>query len=1543
MPTVTGTASDDVITLDRAAPEPTIVTTGAGRDTVRILPAAASGAAVTITDFTPGDAGDILDLRALLGQPGFALYELGGGNPFARGTFHLVQNGSAVDVYFFAFGAPLIPGELALLHLLGTRLDDLTAANFAGFDPHVVSVTETRLIVADTVIAAGEVIAVERPDIFPVAGPSQPGRAVFVAEVAAATFVNHGSITGSLGSTLGSPVDPGDCLDLAGFVVADMAHREVTARFVNAADGSFVVDNRMVGDAVLTSGLYRGDGVIDLVNDGTFIVSAAAGTAQGALNSGAFANNGLFSVTGADRSVGLQGNLGFDNAGLFFVSGTTAAIGVAAAWLQATNSGTITVTTPSWSPVASIAFRVGNGEIAGEDVPHVNQLFNSGTISADIAYATSDDGGFVADAADEIVNFGTIDGVIATGFGDDVVENGGTLTGLTLLGEGDDLYLGADGRHDGIVAGGGGADVLVGGAFVDYLYGDMGDDRLLGGDGDDLIDGGFGRDWLDGGAGRDTLSFFQSLLPVEIDLAEGRASDGIDEDGIAGFELVLGSRFADYIAGAAADETLNGNDGDDRIEGGAGDDVLDGGHGDDDLAGGPGHDRFLHSIGDGIDLIRDFAAGDQLSIFGFSGARSVIQDGGAVRILLGAGEEIRLLATTVAEVEAATTYTAQPLADLPPTFDRTIVSRGDFFLPSGTVIQLDHPLAPEAPDDRFEGVGLVIAQGTFFNAGQFGLASAGGAGAGAGVAVAVDGDHRAASAGLDGRSDAALVNLASGGIDLASPVDAYGARHLDQVFSLGLIRVTSDASAWGVFDIAQLVNNGGTIDVRALGRAVGIGHDGAPDSTINVFNSGLIRIAGGAPGAGIDYASSVAGDPGAVVNAGTIVVTDLTSARDSAGVLVAAHDDIAIWNSGTIAGDYAIKAERDDPANVGAIALYNLGLLDGDVDLRRAALGAAGVTIVNRGTILGAVTLGGGDDRFDSRDGPFAGPVAGGAGNDQLLTGDGAQTLDGGEGDDLLSGGAGSDRLTGGVGADRFRYEIGFGLDTITDFNPLQGDRIDVRGYLAWSSITQIGASVVIAFDAANQIVLRNQQLANIHASDFLFGAAALAPSIVPAPPLAPATPAPPLLRRFGGDGPDTLVGGGDGEALFAGGGDDILTGGAGRDQLSGGAGNDLFRDSAAGLDGDTITDFAIGERIVIGDAQPGSFHFALDGAILGFSGGSLTLANVRSHHLVARAATAGGVELTLVSDLANDFNGDGVADILWRHDNGTVTNWLGQPGGGFVGNYAAGVVALPAGWHVLATGDYDGDGRSDVLWRHDNGTVTDWLARADGSFQGNYANAAYGIDAGWRFAGSGDFDGDGRGDVLWRDGGGTLAVWAGQLNGGFAGRLLAYQPGPQWHVAGTGDFNGDGRADILWRHDDGTVTDWLGRADGDFVGNYVAGVLVLGNEWHVAGTGDFNGDGRDDLLWRGTTGVLTDWLARPDGSFADNTASAAYSIDHQWQVALTGDVNGDGRDDIVWRDGAGTIFDWLAAPDGGFSTVMTAAIPITTAWHVNPDYLLGG
>ncbi|WP_319799192.1 VCBS repeat-containing protein, partial [Nitrobacter sp.] len=79
------------------------------------------------------------------------------------------------------------------------------------------------------------------------------------------------------------------------------------------------------------------------------------------------------------------------------------------------------------------------------------------------------------------------------------------------------------------------------------------------------------------------------------------------------------------------------------------------------------------------------------------------------------------------------------------------------------------------------------------------------------------------------------------------------------------------------------------------------------------------------------------------------------------------------------------------------------------------------------------------------------------------------------------------------------------------------------------------------------------------------------------------------------------------------------------------------------------------------------------------------------------------------------------------------------------------------------------------------------------------------------------------------------------------------------WHIQESGDFNGDGKADILWRSDAGQVAVWF--MDGAHVSNATA-VSTLSNAWQVETTGDFNGDGKDDILWQNTaTGQAVEWL----------------------------------------------------------------------------------
>jgi hypothetical protein len=355
------------------------------------------------------------------------------------------------------------------------------------------------------------------------------------------------------------------------------------------------------------------------------------------------------------------------------------------------------------------------------------------------------------------------------------------------------------------------------------------------------------------------------------------------------------------------------------------------------------------------------------------------------------------------------------------------------------------------------------------------------------------------------------------------------------------------------------------------------------------------------------------------------------------------------------------------------------------------------------------------------------------------------------------------------------------------------------------------------------------------------------------------------------------------------------------------------------------------GDRIQITDtgfSNAGS-TVTLSGNVMTVTDGALTtsftISNLGPGRFATRDIFGGGLEIRLQQTAHNDFNGDGRSDILWRSDDGTVTDWLGQANGGFSQNWNNFHISNPgSNWQVAGTGDFNGDGRADILWRADDGTVTDWLGQANGSFSQNWNNFHSNPGSNWHVAGTGDFNGDGRADILWRADDGTVTDWLGQANGSFSENWNNFHisnPGSNWHVAGTGDFNGDGSEDILWRADDGTVTDWLGQPNGGFSQNWNSFHSNPGSNWHVAGTGDFNGDGIADILWRADDGTVTDWLGQTNGGFSENWTNFHHSNPgSNWHVVGIGDLNGDAVDDIVWRADDGTTTDWLGQTNGSFA-----------------------
>ena len=226
-------------------------------------------------------------------------------------------------------------------------------------------------------------------------------------------------------------------------------------------------------------------------------------------------------------------------------------------------------------------------------------------------------------------------------------------------------------------------------------------------------------------------------------------------------------------------------------------------------------------------------------------------------------------------------------------------------------------------------------------------------------------------------------------------------------------------------------------------------------------------------------------------------------------------------------------------------------------------------------------------------------------------------------------------------------------------------------------------------------------------------------------------------------------------------------------------------------------------------------------------------------------------------TQLAGDFNGDGIADIgLWEKDNGSIYLRYGNGQGNFTGETFYQWSANSATQHIIA--DFNGDGKDDIgVWEYGQGS---WYIRY------NLGNGQFGNE--------------------------TLYVW----NAAPTAKVLA------------GDFNGDGKGDIgVW------------ESSGNWYIRYGNGAGQFSNETHFIWNanpvaqpffGDFNSDGNDDIgVWDKQQGS---WYIRYGNGTGQFTNESLY----QWNASplaevISGDFNGDAKSDIgvVEKDGTGRNF----------------------------------
>lgn len=591
--------------------------------------------------------------------------------------------------------------------------------------------------------------------------------------------------------------------------------------------------------------------------------------------------------------------------------------------------------------------------------------------------------------------------------------------------------------------GGSAGDSIRGNQARNTLIGNGGDDTLFGMEGDDVLNGGNGADRLDGDTGSDTASYAGALTGVVANLGDAAANTGDAAGDIyVSIENLAGSNLADTLTGDANRNVISGGGGVDRLDGGDGDDVLMGGLAGDRLIGGVGSDTASYAGAlagivarlDNASVNTGEAAGDTYSsienLTGSSFADALHGNGGANKIIGGGGKDV------------------------------LHGYAGTDTLDGGSS---DDVLVGGANGDRLIG-GSGIDTASYAGATQGVLAHLDDTARNTGDAK---GDSYSSIENLTG-GDYADTLYGSGGANVLSggggADNLYGRNGADK-----LDGGSGHDTLYGGSGADRLIGGLGTDTAHYGGSSKGVVAS-LEKSSINTNDAKGDTYSSIENLSGTGFADKLYGNTGKNTLSGGAGADQLYGQNG---------DDTLLGDSGD---DTLYGGNGRDSLDGGTGHDILVGGADRDVLIGGAGTDTASYLGSTKGIVasLGKPSINTNDAKGDSY-----------SSIENLLGSDFSDNLTGSSGKNILTGGKGNDTMTGGGSADIFVYKTGYGRDTITDFQN-NADDIDVRSYnfasvnAVLSKSSQVGNDVQIKFSATDVIVLKNFDLSDLNATDFL-------------------------------------------------------------------------------------------------------------------------------------------------------------------------------------------------------------------------------------------------------------------------------------------------------------------------------------------------------------------------------------------------------------------------------------------------------------------------
>ncbi|MEU9167099.1 VCBS repeat-containing protein [Streptomyces sp. NPDC048420] len=310
---------------------------------------------------------------------------------------------------------------------------------------------------------------------------------------------------------------------------------------------------------------------------------------------------------------------------------------------------------------------------------------------------------------------------------------------------------------------------------------------------------------------------------------------------------------------------------------------------------------------------------------------------------------------------------------------------------------------------------------------------------------------------------------------------------------------------------------------------------------------------------------------------------------------------------------------------------------------------------------------------------------------------------------------------------------------------------------------------------------------------------------------------------------------------------------------------------------------------------------------------------------LVAGALTVLPGDADATAPARADFDGDGTSDLVYRNVAGQLYVNLGS----------SETMALDADVakvkDVLTPGDLDGDGVQDVLTLSSSGVLSfhpGIYARVPGGL-GSRRTAATGWQAYNKIAAPGDMNADGKPDLLARTPTGTLYYYPGKGDGSFGSRVKIGTGWQQYdELIGAGDLNGDGIGDLLARTFSGTLYRYTGKKGGTFNAKAKDSRTEWGSYNQIIGGGDWDGNGKTDLLARDFSGNLWLYPGNGNGTFGTRQARSK-GWGKATQFAGAGNNPHFGKYGIMARTSAGSVYSYEVTGTG----TLTNKLLVGGAW----------